>query len=106
MKHTPSTVFVEGRKRQGLTQEKAAEALGVTRVYLTNVEAGRQRPSIGTLRRMAELYGMKTEDRALAQAYKAWRNLDEAITPDERALLKAWRERNSSKLLRLVSVVV
>ncbi len=47
----------EAREFLGLTQEKAAQALGITRAYLSMLERGERRPPSRLLARIAELYG-------------------------------------------------
>lgn len=46
------------RKGRKLTQEKAAELLGVTRATVSNYEVGRRSPHISELKRIGELYGV------------------------------------------------
>ena len=46
------------RKGRGLTQEQAAEALGITRATVSNYEVGRRAPHISELKRIAEFYGV------------------------------------------------
>ena len=42
------------RKFRGLTQEQLAEAAGLSRPYLTEIERGRKEGSVGALRAIAE----------------------------------------------------
>lgn len=46
------------RKGRGLTQEQAADALGITRATVSNYEVGRRAPHISELKRIAEFYGV------------------------------------------------
>lgn len=46
------------RKGRKLTQEQAAEKLGVTRATVSNYEVGRRQPHITELKRIAEFYGV------------------------------------------------
>ena len=50
------------RMEKGMTQNQAAEELGVTRQAVSSYEAGRTRPDIDTLMRLAEVYGVCLED--------------------------------------------
>jgi transcriptional regulator with XRE-family HTH domain len=43
------------RERQGLTQVRLAEALGMSRTSITNIEVGRQRVLLHQLLRLAEI---------------------------------------------------
>lgn len=55
------------RKRMGLTQDRAAEAVGIHRVQLCHYENGKRKIDISTLARLAALYG-HTLDYFLAHA--------------------------------------
>lgn len=46
------------RKGRKLTQEKAAEMLGITRATVSNYEVGRRSPHISELKRIADFYGV------------------------------------------------
>lgn len=47
------------RKAKGLTQEKLANACGLHRTYLCDVERGKRNVSVINLRRIAEELGVK-----------------------------------------------
>ena len=46
------------RKGRKLTQQEAAEKLGITRATVSNYEVGRRSPHISELKRIADFYGM------------------------------------------------
>lgn len=46
------------RKGRKLTQEQAAEMLGITRATVSNYEVGRRSPHISELKRIGEFYGV------------------------------------------------
>lgn len=46
------------RKGRKLTQEQAAQALGITRASVSNYEVGRRHPHISELRRIGDFYGV------------------------------------------------
>lgn len=46
------------RKLRKLTQEQAAEQLGITRATVSNYEVGRRSPHISELKRIGEFYGV------------------------------------------------
>lgn len=48
--------FKRYRERRGLTQNQAAELIGVKNYQLGNYETNRSEPSISTLKRMSEVY--------------------------------------------------
>ena len=50
------------RQEKGMTQNQAAEELGVTRQAISSYESERTRPDIDTLMRLAEIYGVSFED--------------------------------------------
>lgn len=46
------------RKGRKLTQEQAADSLGITRATVSNYEVGRRSPHISELKRIADFYGV------------------------------------------------
>ena len=46
------------RVNAGLTQEQAADRIGIARQTLVNYETGKTSPDIKTLRRIADVYGI------------------------------------------------
>ncbi len=48
----------EARKAVGLTQNEAAQSLGVGQSFLSKLERGDKRPNVDLLSRMATLYGV------------------------------------------------
>lgn len=50
------------RRRQKLTQEKLAELLNINPKYLQRLEAGKHRPSLKLLYKLAAKLGMKPGD--------------------------------------------
>ena len=46
------------RKGRKLTQEQAAEMLGITRATVSNYEVGRRSPHLSELKRIADIYGV------------------------------------------------
>ena len=49
------------RLARGMTQEQAAQQLGITRQALSSYETGRTRPDVDMLQRLAEMYGTDLE---------------------------------------------
>lgn len=49
------------RKRTGLSQRKAAEKFGITKVGYQNYEAGRRNPSLEMLSRLAKSFNVSTD---------------------------------------------
>lgn len=54
--------LAEARRARGMTQQRAADALGVARTTVTAMEKGDRRPRGAELLRLAELYGRKVAD--------------------------------------------
>ncbi|WP_457751174.1 helix-turn-helix transcriptional regulator [Thermococcus sp.] len=52
----------ELREEKGLTQEKLAKALGVTRQTIIAIEKGRYDPSLRLAFKIARFFGLKIED--------------------------------------------
>lgn len=50
------------RKEQGLTQEKLAEQLRISTVYVGFLEAGKGSPSLKLLMKISRKFGVKVED--------------------------------------------
>lgn len=46
------------RKGRKLTQQEAADKLGITRATVSNYEVGRRQPHISELKRIADFYGV------------------------------------------------
>ena len=58
-------VFIERvrglRAAKGLSQQKAADALGITKTGYQNYEYGRKMPSFSVLPRIADLFNVSTD---------------------------------------------
>lgn len=50
------------RTEKGLTQEKLADQLGISRVYMGYIEQGRESPSLKLLMKMSRKFDIKLED--------------------------------------------
>ena len=50
------------REHRGLTQRKLAERAGINPVYLSQLETGRRRGGLATLRRIADALGVDLDD--------------------------------------------
>jgi putative transcriptional regulator len=50
------------RQVDGMTQEKLAERVGVTRQTIISIEAGRYNPSVGLALRLAAAFGVPVEE--------------------------------------------
>jgi putative transcriptional regulator len=50
------------RRVDGMTQEKLAERVGVTRQTIISIEAGKYNPSVGLALRLAAAFGVPVEE--------------------------------------------
>jgi DNA-binding XRE family transcriptional regulator len=50
------------REHRGLTQQTLAGACGISKPYLSQVEAGRRKPSIEVLKKLAEALAVEMDD--------------------------------------------
>ncbi len=49
------------RKRNGLTQKQVGDKLGVSRVYITQMEQGKDIPNIAMLIKIAQLFNVSSD---------------------------------------------
>jgi DNA-binding XRE family transcriptional regulator len=50
------------REHRGLTQQALADACGISKPYLSQIEAGRRRPSTGVLTKLATALAVEIDD--------------------------------------------
>ena len=50
------------RVNKQLTQEQAAELIGITKDSLSNYERGKTAPNVKVAKKMAEIYGVSLDD--------------------------------------------
>lgn len=60
--HTMAITMKAARTNADLTQEQAAEALGITKGTLASYELGKTIPKIDMAKRIARLYGFSVDD--------------------------------------------
>lgn len=53
--------YAAARIRVGLTQTEAASRVGVCQNFIAKIEFGSKKPSVETLRRLADAYGVTTD---------------------------------------------
>ncbi|MDA8065679.1 MAG: helix-turn-helix transcriptional regulator [Thermaerobacter sp.] len=61
-KEVQVTPIRELRKLRGLTQEDVAISVGISRSHLAWLEAGKGKPSAGVLEKLADYFGVATDD--------------------------------------------
>lgn len=69
------------RKRFGLTLEKAAREMGITKAQLSHIERGRSGTSREVMAHACELYGCQPGDLFIAEAAVPERTGDEKDSP-------------------------
>jgi putative transcriptional regulator len=58
----PRQALINARKGKRMTQEQLAEAVGITRAYLANIERGKHAPSLRVAFELARVLDRKLED--------------------------------------------
>lgn len=91
-----------GREAAGMTQETAAQKIGINRVTLSRFENNRQVPSMETLDRIRKTYRLNANVEELLMAYSQAVRQDEDDNL-ETALLSAWRQGDVASIMRLVA---
>jgi transcriptional regulator with XRE-family HTH domain len=94
------------RHQARLSQEKLARAAGISRIALSMVELGRQRPSPAMLRRLAEAFHIEPEQLAGArpEVSNSVQRMTLALSPDFDVALKDLSKKQSisrNELVRL-----
>jgi len=99
------------RRARSLTQQDAAETIGVSAEFYGRIERGRTLPSVPTLVRIADTLGIPADallGRTGTQAVTSRLEqipADASISPELRSLLRRLR-RLRPRMLRLVSALV
>jgi len=53
--------LINARKRKNMTQDQLAEAVGISRAYLSNIERGAYPPSLRVAQALARVLGESTD---------------------------------------------
>jgi len=61
-------VIKQRREHQGISQSKLGIALGYTGAYINQIERGKRTPSINTLEKISEYFGLEPHELMLAGA--------------------------------------
>lgn len=85
------TSLKEARAKAGLTQAQAASLSGVPLGTLRRWEQGVNEPSIDSIIQLADLYGVST-DELLGSGFADIEYDSGMLTPDEREMLRLYRE--------------
>ncbi len=94
--------LAEARQRSGLSQEAAAEAVGLKRVVLSYYENGRRQPPLGVLSALARLYGISL--RSLLEGIEEPQSSGPAPEVLYRAAPKTLSDRASAGLRRFLDL--
>jgi putative transcriptional regulator len=60
--NTPREKLIKCRKDKGWTQGELAKRTGISRAYLSNIEAGKHTPSLEVARNLSALLGISMEE--------------------------------------------
>ncbi|TCP55387.1 putative transcriptional regulator [Tumebacillus sp. BK434] len=67
--------LINARKGKRMTQEQLAEAVGITRAYLANIERGKHAPSLRVAFELARVLDGKLEDLFLEDRVRETHNM-------------------------------
>ena len=102
MNITLSERFREARKAAGLTQGELAEKVGVTLGEISHIERGRRFPNRDTLLGLCK--ALKLDAGEVAKALILER--PEPVTPQEKDLLRAFRNRDIGRMARIIQQAI
>lgn len=85
--------LAELRAEVGITQEKAAYEVGLTKQYLGQIEAGKRLPSLGVLQLLADRFDLELADIVAVDQRKSRLALLEAARKKDRVAVRAALKR-------------
>lgn len=88
------------RKRSGLTQQKAADGMGITRSTLNGYENGIRKPKIEAARKMAEFYGVPV-DYLLGYSEE----YEEKYSPQTQVLLQTLKGATEDEIAQAIKII-
>ena len=107
MAKTVAEILVELRKEKGLTQDEAADRIGIARSTLSGYELGLRNPKYGTLKKFAEFYDVPLsyladidEDLTRLKAFS-----EETLTPGQQLLLQTLKGATEDEILQTVRII-
>jgi len=99
----PNALFKAGRLQAGLTQNQVAEKVKIRQEYLSKIETGAVKPGLPVMRKLAAFYDLRLNEQEILKMYVDQRKRDTGQTPEEEALLRAFRNQNLQECLRILS---
>lgn len=88
------------RKRSGLTQQKAADGMGITRSTLNGYENGVRKPKFEAARKMADFYGVPVD---YLLGYNA--DYEEKYSPQTQVLLQTLKGATEEEIAQAVKII-
>ena len=88
------------RKRSGLTQQKAADGIGITRSTLNGYEQGIRKPKIEAARKIAEFYGVPV-DYLLGYSEE----YEERYSPQTQVLLQTLKGATEEEIAQAIKII-
>ena len=105
MSDTIGTRLRHIREEKGLNQIDVGEAVGISRSYLSDIEAGKKDGSIKTITALAQYYDVSL-DYLAGLPVPAIQSAENAAHDDfERILLKIWRAMSEEERLGLMALL-
>jgi len=99
----PTALWTKGRLQTGMTQGEVAERIKINREYLSRIENGAVRPGLPVIRKLSALYGLEHSEVEILKMYVETRKANKGLTPDEEALIRAFRKQDLTACLRILS---
>ncbi len=51
--------LIDSRNQKGMSQQKVADSVGISRTHYTQIENSKRNPSVGLAKKIAELFGFE-----------------------------------------------
>lgn len=94
---TIGNVIIELRKEKGLSQQKLADAIGVSQSTIAQIEKNRNEATASTIRKLATFFNVSADYLLELEddfGVKTTANIDSSPTLEEREIIKKYRELN------------
>lgn len=105
MSDTIGTRLRRAREEKGLNQVDVGEAVGISRSYLSDIEAGKKDGSIKTISALAQYYNVSLDYLAGLSVPSVQGSEDTAHDDFECILLKIWRAMSQEERLGLMALL-
>ena len=99
----PNALWRTGRLQAGMTQAQVARAIKINREHISRIESGIVKPGLPIIRKLSALYGLEHSEVEILKMYVETRKANKGLTPDEEALIRAFRKQDLTACLRILS---